>query len=149
MDTSPLIILFADDDPDDFYLLKDGLLDVFPNHTLHYISDGTRLVDTAKELKPDLIFLDYNMPLCDGTKCLQSLKEDPQLQHIPVVMYSTSSMGHSVNDSYNFGAARYLIKPFNYSAISSGLRIIFDLYNNQKLITPSFEEFLVDTNRLQ
>ena len=48
MDAPTLIILFADDDPDDFYLLKDGLLAVFPNHTLHYISDATRVVDAAR-----------------------------------------------------------------------------------------------------
>lgn len=143
-----LRILFADDDPDDLFLLQEGLGKVAPPHTLHYVDHGTKVFAAAKEQRPDLIFLDYNMPGCDGGECLKMIKNDPDLQNIPVVMYSTSSAGFSVEACYELGAARYLLKPVSYTGIFKGLEVIFELYRNKQLIRPNFPQFLIDTYKL-
>jgi CheY-like chemotaxis protein len=143
-----LRILFADDDPDDLFLLQEGLLKVAPPHTLHYVNHGADVLAAVRERPPDLIFLDYNMPGYDGTECLKMIKSDPALQDIPVVMYSTSSARFSLDECYKLGAARYLLKPVNYAGIFRGLQIIFELYNNKQLIRPYFQQFLIDTYNL-
>lgn len=140
-----MVILFADDDPDDLDLLREALLQVGPPHTLYHVDRGDKVLALAKEHVPDLIFLDYNMPGCDGTECLQLLKADAKLQNIPVVMYSTSSAKYSLSECYNLGAARYMLKPVNYSGIFKGLELIFRLYNDSQLTRPDFKQFLIDT----
>ena len=64
----------------------------------------------AKEFKPDAITLDVMMPGLDGWSVLKALKEDPELQNIPVIlvtMVENRSMG------YSLGAAEYLSKPID------------------------------------
>ena len=64
----------------------------------------------AKEFKPDAITLDVMMPGLDGWSVLKALKEDPELQGIPVIlvtMVENRSMG------YSLGAAEYLSKPID------------------------------------
>ena len=125
MHQESLKILFADDDVEDIDMLQEGLLEILPKHILQYVNHGEKIMSAAKAFGPDLIFLDYNMPGCNGAECLEKLKADDELKGIPVIMYSTSSMGSLLDESYKFGAARYLLKPVSYDGIFKGLRIIF------------------------
>ena len=86
-----------------------------------YINHGLKVVAAAKEFKPNIIFLDYNIPDCNGIKCLNLLKADFKLQHVPVIMYSASAAGHFSNEAYRLGAARYMVKPVNYAGLFKGL----------------------------
>lgn len=149
MYSETLIVVFADDDLDDLEILRDGLNQIAPNHTLHYVNDGEQVLPVTRTFKPHIIFLDFNMPACDGSECLRLLKKDNQLKEIPVVMYSTSSADFSLLECYNLGAARYLLKPVNYSGIFKGLEVIFDLYQKGLLVTPSFEKFMIDTYKMK
>ena len=141
MKPHPLTILFADDDQDDLDLLQEVLAEVAPTHVLHYVNHGENVLQSVKEKLPDLIFLDYNLPGCDGAECLKSLKEEPRTKDIPVVIYSTSSARY-------LNAARYMLKPVSYSGIFKGLALILDLYTSGQLVRPTFQEFLIDTYQL-
>ena len=73
----------------------------------------------AKELKPDVITLDVMMPGLDGWSVLKTLKDDPELQQIPVVlvtMVENRSMG------YSLGAAEYLSKPIDKKRLFAVLK---------------------------
>ena len=87
-----LTIMVVDDDPDDIDLFKEFLAEVDNSYQLIIANDGE---DALRQLRingidPDVIFLDYNMPLMNGMRCLVALKEDPLLKNIPVVMHSTT-----------------------------------------------------------
>jgi CheY-like chemotaxis protein len=148
MNQQSLKILYTDDDPDDFELMKEGLLQVAPQHTLHYVQHSEHFVARVKELLPDLIFLDYNMPLCDGKDCLEAIKTDPELKHIPIVMYCTSSSLNTLSECYSLGAVRYLLKPVDYAGIIKGLHLIFALYYEGRLLPSEFDQFFIDTYKL-
>lgn len=148
MKTQLLRILYTDDDPDDFALLQEGLLEVVPNHSLHFVNDSRNFISAAREFNPHLIFLDYNMPICDGKECLQQLREDPLLKDIPVIMYCTSSSAYTLSECFQLGAARFLLKPVNYAGIFKGLHMIFDLLYEGRLIKTSPEDFFIDTYKL-
>jgi len=78
-------------------------------------SDGEQGIRNARELKPDLIFLDVMMPKMDGWAVLASLKADPVLSKIPVVMLTIvgdREMG------YTLGASEYLTKPIDRGILS-------------------------------
>ena len=84
--------MVVDDDPDDIDLFKEFLSEADNGCHLITANDG---VDALRQLRttgidPDVIFLDYNMPLMNGMRCLVALKEDPLLMDIPVVMHSTT-----------------------------------------------------------
>jgi CheY-like chemotaxis protein len=143
-----LRILYTDDDADDFVLLQEGLLQVAPDHILHFVNDARNFIAAAKEFNPHLIFLDYNMPLCDGIECLKQLREDPALKDIPVVMYCTSSSDNTLSKCFQLGAARYLLKPVDYAGIFKGLHLILDLYYEGRLIKSEPEDFFIDTYKL-
>lgn len=59
---------------------------------------------------PDVILLDLNMPLMNGRECLVALKQAPSLQHIPVIIYSTTSDKKEIREITELGAAYFLIK---------------------------------------
>lgn len=61
--------------------------------------------------RPDLIFLDLNMPRMDGRELLQVIKADPALKQIPVVVLTTSGAREDIRRSYELHANCYLRKP--------------------------------------
>ena len=144
-----LKFLLADDDPDDLQLLQEGLSRVVPDHILQYVDNGDKLFEASVVQQPHIIFLDINMPGCDGPECLKQLKADNTVSNIPVVMYSSSSASWSFEECYKLGAARYFIKPVTYSGIFKGLEVILDLYRNKQLVRPPFDQFVIDTYKMK
>jgi len=70
---------------------------------------------------PDAIFLDLNMPGLDGKQCLAELKRTPFLQHIPVVIYSTTSDKKEIQETLKMGASYFLIKKNSFSELKAAL----------------------------
>ena len=79
---------------------------------LHFAENGRDGLRLAKEKQPDLILLDIMMPVMDGIQMLRSLKADPALAHIPVLMLTAKSETASVVKALDYGANDYLKKPF-------------------------------------
>lgn len=77
-------LLVADDEPDIRFLLR-RMLDR-GGYLVTEASNGTEVLDLARESRPDLILLDLKMPVMDGFECLEKLKEDPDLKLVPVVV---------------------------------------------------------------
>lgn len=71
-----------------------------------------------KEL-PDLILMDINMPRLSGIEVLRSIKADKFLQHIPVLMLTTSALEADIHDSYRLGCSSYILKPADVPEFSS------------------------------
>jgi CheY-like chemotaxis protein len=119
----------ADDDPDDGYLFEAALKDV--NESVRFTfftscNDLLTYLNTRHHL-PDLIVLDLNMPGNDGYQCLQAIKKEAGLIHIPVVIYSTSGTPAIVKNAQESGALQYLIKPSSMQLIRdiiSGLLVM-------------------------
>jgi CheY-like chemotaxis protein len=81
-------ILIVDDDEKALKLLELKLLQL-GFHSIVKESKGTEALETAKELLPDLIFLDIIMPGLDGGKVRERLIENPVTKDIPVVFLSS------------------------------------------------------------
>ena len=100
------LVLVVDDDPQAREQLQHMLAgEGFRIATAATGAEGLRL---ARELLPAVITLDVIMPHMDGWSVLTSLKSDPRLADIPVIMLTTA---HSEDLGYALGAAEYLIKP--------------------------------------
>jgi CheY-like chemotaxis protein len=65
----------------------------------------------ALAAKPDIIFLDLNLPKRDGREVLQEIKRDAKLRRIPVVVLSTSRDESDIAMTYDLNANCYIVKP--------------------------------------
>ena len=116
-------ILMVDDDPDDRLLFKEACADVRLRNPLEFLENGEQLVDYLKrdgnyanlegKPYPGIILLDLNMPLKDGREALKEIKADPKLQHIPVIVLTTSKDEDDILASYGLGASSYIVKPIS------------------------------------
>ncbi len=77
-------ILIVDDEPDFTQMIKLNLEEA-GGYEVFTENHGSRALATAREFKPDMIFLDIIMPDMDGTQLLALLREDEGLKNIPVV----------------------------------------------------------------
>ena len=72
--------------------------------------DGEEGVTKAKEEKPDIILLDLILPGIDGFEVLARIKEDPEVEDIPVVILSNLGQRDDVERGLKLGAVDFLIK---------------------------------------
>lgn len=72
--------------------------------------DGKQALKVIKKEKPDLILLDLNLPVMDGFQVLETLKKDPALKNIPVLVLTNYGLKEHVDRCLKLGAADYLIK---------------------------------------
>jgi CheY-like chemotaxis protein len=111
-----ITIFIADDDEDDKKLFIESAKEVNKSINCLTASDGQealRLLKDERTPLPDYIFLDLRMPRIGGKKCLEEIRKDKRLLHIPVFIYTTSK---DVKDSAELkknGAVHFISKPAN------------------------------------
>src|SRR4028119_2362889 len=110
-----ITLLIVDDDEDDRHLFIESARDVDESIICLTANDGQdalQLLKNTEEL-PDYIFLDLRMPRFSGKRTLQEIKKDGRLQHIPVIVYTTSRQVEDANELKKMGAAHFISKPAN------------------------------------
>jgi CheY-like chemotaxis protein len=87
------VILYAEDDFDDYDAIKEALEQITRSFTLIHVKNGQEAIEYLKENGhvPDLLVLDLNMPVMDGKEVLVWVKEEAGLKDIPVMIFTTSS----------------------------------------------------------
>ena len=108
-------VLLIDDDPD-FVAATKSVLESKPDYRVLTASDGVFGLAIAKAEKPDLIIMDVIMPFEDGFTTVRSMKADPEVSKIPVLMFTSYSQRKgetyiSVAEGMNLEAEDYLEKP--------------------------------------
>jgi CheY-like chemotaxis protein len=68
--------------------------------------------------RPDLMLLDRNLPRMDGRTLLRTIKDDPDLRRIPVIVMTGSDAAADIDDSYALGANAYIVKPASYEHLA-------------------------------
>lgn len=124
MTTAPLSIVMAEDDAEDQLLVGKAFQQSPIANDLRFVNDGEELLRYLRRegpyrhaAEPDLVLLDLNMPRKDGREALAEIKRDPALNHIPVVVMTTSDAEEDVLSSYNLGASSYIQKPVNFDSM--------------------------------
>jgi CheY-like chemotaxis protein len=123
----PIVILMAEDDPDDRLLVREAFEESRLLNELRFVEDGEELLDYLRRQKgyadpesaprPGLILLDLNMPRKDGREALREIKADPELRRIPVVVMTTSRAEEDIFRSYDMGASSYISKPVTFERL--------------------------------
>jgi CheY-like chemotaxis protein len=134
-------ILMAEDDPDDRFLMEQAFLEIGTAGDLRFVEDGEELIhyllrsgkysDAALSPRPALIFLDLNMPKKDGRQALVEIKTDPDLQRIPVVIWTTSVEREDKIYCKRAGADAFVTKPANYAELINSVKALVTKYSSQ------------------
>jgi CheY-like chemotaxis protein len=120
-------IILAEDDIDDQNIFQIALQEIDPSIHTQFVSNGKELLDLLQSTKPDLLFLDLDMPYKNGLECLMEMKSDPALEKIPVVVFSSTTKPSNIQTAYEMGAHLFFIKPPIYSDYLSSIKAIFKL----------------------
>ena len=117
-------LLLVDDDTDDHEVFKMALQETEGAVLFAGVTGGEQALKTLdnRAVKPDVIFLDVNMPMLNGFETLQQIKRQDHLRDIPVVMYSTSSSSRDEHNAIRLGAVAYLSKPSTLRELSEYLK---------------------------
>ena len=127
-DRGPVVLLVEDSaaDLDLTCLAIDG--DAFPG-TAIVARDGVdalaflrREVAHAGAPTPALVLLDLDLPRLDGRGVLTAMKRDAALEHIPVVMFTSSSAPEDVAGAYDAGCSFFVTKPIDLDAYLAAVR---------------------------
>lgn len=90
-------------------------------------ADGVEGLAIVNREKPDIILLDYTMPVMDGFEMLNKLKSDPDTRNIPVVMLTAEAGRDNVLKIARLGVRDYLVKPFKEDLVVERVGRIIDL----------------------
>jgi CheY-like chemotaxis protein len=125
MKGKPIVILLVEDEPAHIEIVRrnfeisrmaNRLLTVEDGQAaLDYLYRKDNFNDPDKFPLPDLILLDLRLPKVDGLEVLKTLKADPELSSIPVVILTTSSAEADLVKAYDYHANSYLVKPVDFS----------------------------------
>ena len=127
----PVEILLVEDHPGDVRLTREALIEGKILNNLNVAQDGIKALaflqrkgEYAHAPRPDLIFLDLNLPRLDGRELLAIIKEDPDLRRIPVVVLTTSAAEQDVLQSYDLHANCYVTKPVDLDRFITAVKSI-------------------------
>lgn len=123
----PVVILMAEDDPDDRFLNEMALKEAHLTNEIRFVEDGEQLIDyllqrgeyadPARSPRPGLILLDLNLPRKSGRQALAEIKADPNLRAIPIIVLTTSKAEEDILRTYELGVSGYVTKPVSLSAL--------------------------------
>lgn len=129
---SKLVILVAEDDPNDILLFqravqKAGLatsLQIARNgeDAISYLKGDDVYADRSQHPLPRLIFTDLKMPRVNGFELLEWLKKHEVCRRVPMIVLSSSNDPKDVQKAYELGANCYLLKPRTFDELSALIR---------------------------
>ncbi|MDB6039459.1 MAG: response regulator receiver protein [Verrucomicrobiales bacterium] len=114
------VILVAEDNPDDAFIVKmmfkrAGLL-----RTLHIVDDGQKVIDwlsgndsfsdRIKHPLPEIVLLDLKMPVKTGFEALEWIRSRKPFEKLPVIILSSSDDPKDVKRAFELGATKYFVK---------------------------------------
>ncbi len=116
-------ILVVDDSKTVRMMLEDGLINV--GYQVVTARNGKEALEVVQSVRPDLILSDVYMPEMSGLELCQSLHENVLYSDIPFVVMSTENNAGNMKKMMEYGAAAFIIKPFNLEQLMMTLNKIF------------------------
>ncbi|MBE5902448.1 MAG: response regulator [Lachnospiraceae bacterium] len=112
-------ILIVDDDPTALRSIQEMLKEEFD---VSLATSGSQAMTTIGKRRPDLILLDYEMPVCDGRQTLAMIRADEDLTDIPVIFLTGISDGEHIKAVLNLKPQGYLLKPASKNGLLKTIR---------------------------
>jgi CheY-like chemotaxis protein len=137
-------LLLVEDDPGDVLMTREALSEAKVVHNLHVVDNGEAALAFLRQEapyedapRPDLIFLDLNLPRLDGREVLATVKSDPALRRIPLVILTTSNSDDDILHSYDLHANAYVTKPVDLASFLEAVRQVDNFFLTVAQLPPS------------
>ena len=125
MPDRPLIrIVYVEDDEDIQRIVRMSLERV-GKMTVAVVSDPTLAIQTITEFRPDMVMLDWMMPVMDGPTVFREMKLRPETSSLPVVFITAKASQRELDELAKMGAAGTISKPFSPKDLPEQLRAIW------------------------
>ncbi|MFN3557302.1 MAG: response regulator [Bacteroidales bacterium] len=124
-------IIIAEDDEGHALLIKRNLARSGVLNPILHFRDGEEVLDfftnenSDFRKQPDMgyvLLLDIKMPRIDGIEVLEKMKNDPELQNIPIIMITTTDTPREIEMCHSLGCNSYIVKPINYEKFMDVVR---------------------------
>ncbi len=118
--------MMIDDDDEDQEIFLTALLKVSNTISCIAMNNACEALQQlkSKELQPELIFLDLNMPVMNGQQFLMEIKRDEELKNIPVIIFSTSAHSPTIALTKLLGAQDFITKPDKFEELVNILQSV-------------------------
>jgi two-component system chemotaxis response regulator CheY len=94
------------------------------NYTVDEAGDGREALDACRVSVPDVILLDWNMPVMSGIEFLRAIEDDP-LSSRPKIVFCTTENGTAhIMAAMDAGADEYIMKPFDRETLQTKLALV-------------------------
>ncbi|MCF8323051.1 MAG: response regulator [Flavobacterium sp.] len=135
--TKSLYILLIEDDAIEVMKFNRVLSTLGLKHKIIEANNGEEALETlkVKNIVPDIIILDLNMPKINGIEFLQILKNDNFLKYIPSIILTTSNNHKDVLECYKIGIAGYVLKPLKYEDYVDRIKKMLEYWSSNELIS--------------
>jgi len=131
----PIEILLIEDNPGDVRLTLEMFKEDKIDNQIVVAKDGVEAIaylrrsgEYAMAKRPDLIFLDLNLPRKDGRAVLKEIKTDSQLRSIPVIVLTSSDAEEDVQEAYDLHANCYIAKPVDFEQLLKVIRLLKEFW---------------------
>jgi DNA-binding response OmpR family regulator len=105
-------ILVIDDEQDILTIVK-ASLEIQEGFIVKCVTSGKAALQEAPKFQPDLILLDYLMPIMNGAATFRALQEIPSLTQTPVVLLTAFSDPEKTEEFLKLGIIEVIVKPFD------------------------------------
>ena len=125
-----LKVLLIEDDKIEVLKFQRTLRQLELNYSVKVSNNGQEALDFLKNGSdlPDLILLDLNMPKINGKEFLSRLKKDESINHIPVIILTTSKNKNDLKECYRLGIGGYMLKPLKYEDYVQKIEKLFSYW---------------------
>ena len=127
-------ILLVEDNPDLLMLMRHLLM---THYRVFVAQNGREALDIVYKTDLDLIVSDVMMPEMDGLELTQTLKEDDNYKHLPIILLTAKTQEEDQEEALRIGADEYLTKPFRLSDLK--LRID-NIIENRKRVQQDYAQ---------
>ena len=117
-------ICYVEDDEDIQRIVRMSL-ERIGHMSVEIVTDPLRAIDVMKAWAPDLVMLDWMMPLMDGPTLFRKMKQDPTTSQLPVVFITAKATQRDMEELAALGAAGTISKPFSPRELPDQLRAIW------------------------
>lgn len=117
-------ICYVEDDPDIQRIVRMSL-ERIGKMTVEVVGDSTRAVEAIIAFKPDMVMLDWMMPVMDGPAVLRKIRETAELKDLPVVFITAKASQRELDELRAMGAVGTISKPFAPKDLPDQLRAIW------------------------
>ncbi len=115
-------ILLIDDDPIQLQIASSSLAG--GNYQVTTANDGREGLEKLKQETFDLIVVDIDMPIMNGFDVIQSVRANPELAQLPIIVVSGNDQIHDIDRAFDEGATSFLNKPVNWNIFVQHIKFV-------------------------